>query len=135
MVYDDNTIRKYVPGTCVRGQFLAVEILISPLGDGLNFVEVIYWKPELEQMLQLNTKRVVTDGNLALTIRQMSLHADMAAGALRWGNSNQCYNSAPSARLKQLKRIRSRTIQELGDSYSRAAAEIDYILEEFSDIV
>nr|CAB3248273.1 tuberin-like [Phallusia mammillata] len=113
IVYDDSEKAHYVPGCVVKGQFLSAEIIVNPLDHGFNAVRVEYHKPEMNDILQITEKRIVSDKRLGLLVKQMALHANMAAVACRYQNKSQESVSKPFARLKQIKRIRTRVEQEM----------------------
>ncbi|XP_076800613.1 tuberin-like [Clavelina lepadiformis] len=142
VVYDDNDSPQYVPGSIYQGQFLSVEIIITPLDLGFNSVRVVYHKEEIKDMMQIREKRTVSDERLGLLVRQLSLHANMAASAYLHQKKPEYFISKPLSRLKQIKRIRSRAIQELACKNESSAARYSsldessaYPLEEFSDYV
>ena len=139
IIYDDNLPGNYVAGSIVKGQFLSVEIVISPLDLGYNLVQLVYHKPELKTVLDLEDKYTVSDDRLGLLVRQMALHASMASAAHHLKTPEK-FVSKPLSRLKQIKHIRSRALQELAwkdeDKSKRYNTSSDlYELDDFSDFV
>ncbi|XP_009861871.2 tuberin-like [Ciona intestinalis] len=134
IVYDDDTSQDYVPGCVVKGQFLSIEIIIRPKDTNFNQVELYYHKPELEAILQMTDKRIVSNDHLGMMVRQTALHANMAALAYRHKDKPGDCVSKPLSRLNQIKRIRSRAIQESGDT-SSATNNPQYQIDEFSEYI
>ena len=140
IVYDDNCPSKYVPGSVVKGQFLSVEIVITPLDLGYNSVNLVYHKSELKDILQVASYHTVTDDHLPLLVRQLALHASMASAA-HHHKTPEKFVSKALARLKQIKHIRSRALQEITwkndekiKRYKSSSSEL-YQLEDFSYFV
>ena len=140
IVYDDNDLDNYVPGSVVKGQFLSVEIIVNPLTVGYNIVTLVYHKSDLKDILQLGDKYTVSDERLGLLVRQLALHASMASAA-HHHKSSEKFVSKPMSRLKQIKHIRSRALQEIAWKNEERAKRYQssptnlYSLEDFSDFV
>ncbi|XP_066292479.1 tuberin-like isoform X2 [Branchiostoma lanceolatum] len=111
IVYNDNT-EDYKPET-IKGQFNFVNIVIMPLDNSSNLV-TIKAKKEVETMVGDASSKIISDDNLALTVRQMALHANLASMIHRSKNSPEgVYASKWLERLRQIKRIRTKVTQEL----------------------
>ncbi|KAI8479323.1 Tuberous sclerosis 2-like protein [Branchiostoma belcheri] len=111
IVYNDNT-EDYKPDT-IKGQFNFVNIVIMPLDNSSNLV-TIKAKKEVESMVGDTSSKIISDDNLALTVRQMALHANLASMIHRSKNSPEgVYASKWLERLRQIKRIRTKVTQEL----------------------
>ena len=141
VVYDDNAVGNYVPGSIVKGQFLSVEIIINPLDIGYNIINMVYHKPALKDILQMDDKYTVSDDRLGLLVRQLALHASMASAA-NHHKTPEKFVSKPLSRLKHIKHIRSRAIQEVAwksderaKRYQSSYSPDLYALEDFSDFV
>lgn len=131
IVYDDNATPSYTPGSVVKGQFLSVEIIISPQELGYNIVKLFYHKPELKTVMQPEDQYTVSDVKLALFVRQLALHASMASAAHHL-KPPEIYVSKALSRLKQLKRIRSRALQEIAWKDEEKTRKHDYTSSLFS---
>ncbi|XP_078611279.1 tuberin-like isoform X3 [Branchiostoma floridae x Branchiostoma japonicum] len=111
IVYNDNT-EDYKPDT-IKGQFNFVNIVIMPLDNSSNLV-TIKAKKEVENMVGDTSSKIISDDNLALTVRQLALHANLASMIHRSKNSPEgVYASKWLERLRQIKRIRTKVTQEL----------------------
>ncbi|XP_067859557.1 tuberin isoform X3 [Heptranchias perlo] len=111
VIYKD-TEEEYKLGT-IKGQFNFVEIIIKPLDFESNLV-TLQARKDMEGLVDTSVARIVSDKNLALLVRQMALHANMAS--LVHHNSavpSEAYASKWLARLRQIKRIRSKVYEDL----------------------
>ncbi|XP_048448771.1 tuberin-like, partial [Rhincodon typus] len=111
VIYKD-TEEEYKLGT-IKGQFNFVEIIIKPLDFESNLV-TLQARKDMEGLVDTNVARIVSDKNLPLLVRQMALHANMAS--LVHHNSavpSEAYASKWLARLRQIKRIRSKVYEDL----------------------
>ncbi|XP_038677009.1 tuberin isoform X4 [Scyliorhinus canicula] len=111
VIYKD-TEEEYKLGT-IKGQFNFVEIIIKPLDFGSNLV-TLQARKDMEGLVDTSVARIVSDKNLPLLVRQMALHANMAS--LVHHNSavpSEAYASKWLARLRQIKRIRSKVYEDL----------------------
>lgn len=145
IAYDDDNGR-YVPGSVVQGQFRSAEVVIKPLDNQTNHVRYVFHKALVEKAIGSDTGPwLISDKHLPVFVRQLALHASMAAFVcVGEGASSDEYSSKALARLKQIKRIRSRALQELErDSHASKRPENRSSqnetnfpsLEEFSDYV
>uniref|UniRef100_UPI00398E41DF tuberin isoform X6 n=1 Tax=Pristiophorus japonicus TaxID=55135 RepID=UPI00398E41DF len=111
VIYKD-TEEEYKLGT-IKGQFNFVEIIIKPLDFESNLV-TLQARKDMEGLVDTSVARIVSDKNLPLLVRQMALHANMAS--LVHHNSavpSEAYASKWLARLRQIKRIRSKVYEDL----------------------
>ncbi|XP_039262240.2 tuberin-like isoform X1 [Styela clava] len=113
IAYDDDNGR-YVPGCVIQGQFRSAEVVISPLDHGTNHVRYVFHKECVEKGIGSSLGPwLVSDHSLPVFVRQLALHASMAAFVcLGEGRGAAEYTSKTLARLKQIKRIRTRASQE-----------------------
>lgn len=102
----------YKLGT-VKGQFINACVVITPLDQGSNRVEIIC-KPELNEPLgHVKEPKTVSDRNLAILVRQQALHCSLAAQIQQTlGSKRDPYASNWLERLRQLKRIKERVVKE-----------------------
>uniref|UniRef100_A0A4W3I3C5 Tuberin n=1 Tax=Callorhinchus milii TaxID=7868 RepID=A0A4W3I3C5_CALMI len=106
IVYKD-TEEEYKLGT-IKGQFNFVEIIIKALDFESNLV-TLQARKVMEGLVDTSVARIVSDTNLPQLVRQMALHANMASVVHH--NSavpSEAYASKWLARLRQIKRIRSK---------------------------
>jgi len=107
----------YTMGT-VKGQFIYATIVVQPLEFETNKVSVLF-KPELEHHLSHLTKeKVVSDQNLAMIVRQVALHCNLAANIFQrssGGSKMEPYASNWLERLRHIKRLKAKVLNELGD--------------------
>ncbi|XP_072337688.1 tuberin isoform X2 [Scyliorhinus torazame] len=111
VIYKD-TEEEYKLGT-IKGQFNFVEIIIKPLDFESNLV-TLQARKDMEGLVDTSVARIVSDKNLPPLVRQMALHANMAS--LVHHNSavpSEAYASKWLARLRQIKRIRSKVYEDL----------------------
>ncbi|GCB60889.1 hypothetical protein scyTo_0006953, partial [Scyliorhinus torazame] len=97
----------------INGQFNFVEIIIKPLDFESNLV-TLQARKDMEGLVDTSVARIVSDKNLPPLVRQMALHANMAS--LVHHNSavpSEAYASKWLARLRQIKRIRSKVYEDL----------------------
>uniref|UniRef100_A0A8C1GP71 Tuberin n=1 Tax=Cyprinus carpio TaxID=7962 RepID=A0A8C1GP71_CYPCA len=109
VVYNDSG-EEYKLGT-IKGQFNFVEVLIKPLDYESNLV-TLQCRKDLEGLVDTSVAKIVSDRNLPLLVRQMALHANMASLVHQCrANPSDAYASKWLARLRHIKRIRTREIQ------------------------
>ncbi|CAL8330550.1 unnamed protein product [Lota lota] len=119
VVYNDSE-EEYKLGT-IKGQFNFVEVILKPLDYECNLV-TLQCRKDLEGLVDTTVAKIVSDRNLPLLVRQMALHANMASLVHQYrANPSDAYASKWLARLRHIKRIRTRA-QE--DSQSRPTAGI-----------
>ncbi|XP_041134002.1 tuberin-like isoform X2 [Polyodon spathula] len=111
VVYSDAG-EEYKLGT-IKGQFNFVEVIIKPLDYESNLV-TLQCRKDLEGLVDISVAKIVSDKNLALLVRQMALHANMASLVHQY-KSNPCdaYASKWLARLRHIKKLRTRAQQEM----------------------
>ncbi|XP_046387021.1 tuberin [Ischnura elegans] len=101
----------------VKGQFNYACVVIQPLDHGTNKVTV-KTKEELAEHIGHSEPRIISDQNVAILARQLALHANLASliscSLKAMGQSP--YASNWLERLRQIKRLRSKVIQEMQPS-------------------
>uniref|UniRef100_A0A8B9HQJ6 Tuberin n=1 Tax=Astyanax mexicanus TaxID=7994 RepID=A0A8B9HQJ6_ASTMX len=111
VVYNDSG-EEYKLGT-IKGQFNFVEVLIKPLDFESNLV-TLQCRRDLEGLVDTTVAKIVSDQNLPLLVRQMALHANMASLVHQYrANPSDAYASKWLARLRHIKRIRTRAQEEI----------------------
>ncbi|KAJ8037419.1 Tuberin [Holothuria leucospilota] len=108
IVYNESG-QKYKLGT-IKGQFNFAEIIVEPLDKETNLVTV-QAKPELEDWIGARGPWLVSDKRVALLVRQMALHANLASQIHKSqvkGNTASSFSSNWLERLRQIGRIRSK---------------------------
>ncbi|XP_048871458.1 tuberin isoform X1 [Brienomyrus brachyistius] len=111
VVYNDSG-EEYKLGT-IRGQFNFVEVIIRPLDYESNLV-TLQCRKDLEGLVDTSVAKIVSDRNLPLLVRQMALHADMASLVHQHrSNPSEAYASKWLARLRHIKKIRTRAQEEI----------------------
>ncbi|XP_067296889.1 tuberin isoform X1 [Pseudorasbora parva] len=111
VVYNDSG-EEYKLGT-IKGQFNFVEVLIKPLDYESNLV-TLQCRKDLEGLVDTSVAKIVSDRNLPLLVRQMALHANMASLVHQCRtNPSDAYASKWLARLRHIKRLRTRAQEEI----------------------
>ncbi|MEQ2235765.1 hypothetical protein ILYODFUR_005577 [Ilyodon furcidens] len=111
VVYNDSG-EEYKLGT-IKGQFNFVEVIIKPLDYECNLVS-LQCRKDLEGLVDKTVAKVVSDRNLPLLVRQMALHANMASLVHQYrANPSDAYASKWLARLRHIKRIRTRAQEDI----------------------
>ncbi|XP_036393282.1 tuberin isoform X1 [Megalops cyprinoides] len=111
VVYNDSG-EDYKLGT-IKGQFNFVEVVIRPLDYQSNLV-TLQCRKDLEGLVDTSVAKIVSDRNLPLLVRQMALHANMASLVHQnRSNPSDAYASKWLARLRHIKRIRTRAQEEV----------------------
>ncbi|KAG8015185.1 Tuberin [Nibea albiflora] len=111
VVYNDSG-EEYKLGT-IKGQFNFVEVIIKPLDYECNLV-TLQCRKDLEGLVDTTVAKIVSDGNLPLLVRQMALHANMASLVHQYrANPSDAYASKWLARLRHIKRIRTRAQEDI----------------------
>ncbi|MBN3322380.1 TSC2 protein, partial [Atractosteus spatula] len=111
VVYNDSQ-EDYKLGT-IKGQFNFVEVIIKPLDYESNLV-TLQCRKDLEGLVDTTVAKIVSDRNLPLLVRQMALHANMASLVHQYrSNPSDAYASKWLARLRHIKRIRTRAQEEI----------------------
>lgn len=103
-----------------KGQFNFACVVIHPLDHNLNRV-VVKCKNELTDLIGTTEPKVVSDQNVAILARQLALHANLASlvhHSLNSNNSNS-YASNWLERLRQIKKIKTRMVQEINNQIAR----------------
>ncbi|XP_056136184.1 tuberin isoform X2 [Lampris incognitus] len=111
VVYNDSG-EEYKLGT-IKGQFNFVEVVIKPLDYECNLV-TLQCRRDLEGLVDTTVAKIVSDRNLPLLVRQMALHANMASLVHQYrANPSDAYASKWLARLRHIKRIRTRAQEDI----------------------
>ncbi|XP_076003983.1 tuberin isoform X2 [Genypterus blacodes] len=111
VVYNDAG-EEYKLGT-IKGQFNFVEVIIKPLDYECNLV-TLQCRKDLEALVDTTVAKIVSDLNLPLLVRQMALHANMASLVHQYrANPSDAYASKWLARLRHIKRIRTRAQEDI----------------------
>nr|XP_020451690.1 tuberin isoform X2 [Monopterus albus] len=111
VVYNDSG-EEYKLGT-IKGQFNFVEVIIKPLDYECNLV-TLQCRKDLESLVDTTVAKIVSDRNLPLLVRQMALHANMASLVHQYrANPSDAYASKWLARLRHIKRIRTRAQEDI----------------------
>ncbi|KAM4750543.1 tuberin isoform 2-T3 [Anableps anableps] len=111
VVYNDSG-EEYKLGT-IKGQFNFVEVIIKPLDYECNLVS-LQCRKDLEGLVDTTVAKIVSDRNLPLLVRQMALHANMASLVHQYrANPSDAYASKWLARLRHIKRIRTRAQEDI----------------------
>ncbi|XP_023815363.1 tuberin isoform X2 [Oryzias latipes] len=111
VVYNDSG-EEYKLGT-IKGQFNFVEVIIKPLDYDCNLV-TLQCRKDLEGLVDTTVAKIVSDRNLPLLVRQMALHANMASLVHQYrANPSDAYASKWLARLRHIKRIRTRAQEDI----------------------
>ncbi|KAK0152082.1 Tuberin [Merluccius polli] len=111
VVYNDSE-EEYKLGT-IKGQFIFVEVIIKPLDYECNLV-TLQCRKDLEGLVDTTVAKIVSDRNLPLLVRQMALHANMASLVHQYrANPSDAYASKWLARLRHIKRIRTRAQEDI----------------------
>ncbi|AWP06058.1 putative tuberin-like [Scophthalmus maximus] len=111
VVYNDSG-EDYKLGT-IKGQFNFVEVIIKPLDYECNLV-TLQCRKDLEGLVDTTVAKIVSDRNLPLLVRQMALHANMASLVHQFrANPSDAYASKWLARLRHIKRIRTRAQEDI----------------------
>uniref|UniRef100_A0AAY4EA27 Tuberin n=1 Tax=Denticeps clupeoides TaxID=299321 RepID=A0AAY4EA27_9TELE len=117
VVYNDSS-EEYKLGT-IKGQFNFVEVVIKPLDYESNLV-TLQCRKDLEGLVDTSVAKIVSDRNLPLLVRQMALHANMASLVHQnRSNPSDAYASKWLARLRHIKRIRTRVSISLTQSHAQ----------------
>uniref|UniRef100_A0AAQ5YE88 Tuberin n=1 Tax=Amphiprion ocellaris TaxID=80972 RepID=A0AAQ5YE88_AMPOC len=121
VVYNDSG-EDYKLGT-IKGQFNFVEVIIKPLDYECNLV-TLQCRKDLEGLVDTTVVKIVSDCNLPLLVRQMALHANMASLVHQYrANPSDAYASKWLARLRHIKRIRTRSRSTPGISLTQGHSQ------------
>ncbi|KAM0730676.1 Tuberin [Formica fusca] len=108
----------------VKGQFNYACVVIQPLDHGTNQVTV-QAREELAEHIGHSEPKIISDQNLAILSRQLALHANLASmvcSSLKQ-NSHNPYASNWLERLRHIKRLRNRVLQESVNNNPDTAAD------------
>jgi tuberous sclerosis protein 2 len=139
IVYNDSG-EDYRMGT-IKSQFNFVNIMIQPLDQGTNCVTV-QTKPEIEDMIGHTDTKIISDVNLALLVRQMAIHANLASTIYVRQKLHPMnpYASNWLERLRWIRTMRERTTTERAKSEPvevrlMASTSKPITCDDFSDFV
>uniref|UniRef100_A0A8D2ZRL4 Tuberin n=1 Tax=Scophthalmus maximus TaxID=52904 RepID=A0A8D2ZRL4_SCOMX len=134
VVYNDSG-EDYKLGT-IKGQFNFVEVIIKPLDYECNLV-TLQCRKDLEGLVDTTVAKIVSDRNLPLLVRQMALHANMASLVHQFrANPSDAYASKWLARLRHIKRIRTRTRSQTSNpETSGQRKRLVSTVDDFTDFV
>ncbi|KAK7507156.1 hypothetical protein BaRGS_00001091 [Batillaria attramentaria] len=111
IVYNDSG-EDFKLGT-LSGQFNFVNIVIHPLDHGGNAVTLLA-KQDIADILGHTHPKIVSDTNLALLVRQIAVHCNMASFILKHQKQEiEPFASNVLERLRSIKRLRQRVLNEL----------------------
>ncbi|XP_030752123.1 tuberin isoform X2 [Sitophilus oryzae] len=123
----------------IRSQFNFACIIIQPLDHNINRV-VVKIKDELQDLAVVGSDvKVVSDQNVAILVRQIALHANLAslvAKSLKH-SPNDPYASNWLERLRKIKNVRSKVLDELKaeeqNSYPSEESKSRKQMEDFTN--
>ncbi|XP_064478930.1 tuberin-like isoform X2 [Ornithodoros turicata] len=96
------------------GEFANACVIIEPRGFAVNIVS-LKGKPEVMELLKHSDAQIVPDNSLSLYVRQLALHANIAATIVHKANSKHVYVNNWHERLRHIKRIHERLTAGKGD--------------------
>jgi tuberous sclerosis protein 2 len=122
--------------TTFRSQVTLAYIIVEPLDYCCNKVEVKV-KSDLLKIIGSNEVIIVSDQSVSILVRQLAIHADLAATVL---NSLRSHATDPYAsnwleRLRKLKNLREKVVQEIKNrkDAQKGFSEEKDIVEDFTD--
>ncbi|XP_075230715.1 TSC complex subunit tuberin isoform X2 [Lycorma delicatula] len=103
----------------VKGQFNYACVVVQPLEHDCNEV-MVKAKEELVQHIGHSEPKIVSDKNVSILARQLALHANLASMISRSlsTDGSDPYASNWLERLRQIKRIRNKVLQEMNTEVS-----------------
>ncbi|XP_066913474.1 tuberin-like [Clytia hemisphaerica] len=108
IIYDDSE-NGYSFGT-IKGQFNYAEIVIRPVEYANN---VVYVRLKQNSKIICLNSQTISDSNLAILVRQMAIHTNMALVTEKGGEkTTNAFASNWLQRLRQIKRIRTKVDNE-----------------------
>ncbi|XP_041363648.1 tuberin-like isoform X2 [Gigantopelta aegis] len=139
IVYNDSG-EDYTIGT-IKGQFNYVNIVIRPLDYETNAV-TLQTKEDIAEILGHTDTKIISDANLALLVRQIAMHCNLASLVLQ---RQQVQPQDPFAsnwleRLRQIKRIHQKVQQEESSVHGKTSSPKSRLhtrsfMEDFTDYV
>ncbi|XP_060521768.1 tuberin [Cylas formicarius] len=121
----------------IKSQFNFASIIIQPLDHSTNRV-VVKVKDDLKDLVFVGEPKLVSDQNLAVLVRQLALHSNLAslvAKSLKHSR-NDPYASNWLERLRKIKNVRNKVLQEQKNKDADVFPADDKakkILEDFTD--
>ncbi|KAK7793760.1 hypothetical protein R5R35_000957 [Gryllus longicercus] len=112
----------------VKGQFNYACVVVQPLDHATNIVTV-KTRDELSDIIGHSEPKIMSDQNVAVLARQLALHANLASMVSR---SLKAQGQGPYAsnwleRLRQIKRLRNKVLQETVTSSSDSSSGGDLL--------
>ncbi|XP_076345380.1 TSC complex subunit tuberin isoform X3 [Tachypleus tridentatus] len=99
--------------TTIKGQFVYACVIIQP-GDFNSNIITVKTKQELQEIIGHCDPHIVSDHSLSIYVRQLALHANLACSIFKsTTSSSEPYISNWLERLRQLKRLRTKILQEI----------------------
>ncbi|XP_013790391.1 tuberin-like [Limulus polyphemus] len=99
--------------TTIKGQFVYACVIIQP-GDFNSNIVTVKTKQELLEIIGHCDPHIVSDHSLSIYVRQLALHANLACSIFKsTTSSSEPYISNWLERLRQLKRLRTKILQEI----------------------
>ncbi|XP_067671125.1 tuberin-like isoform X1 [Haliotis asinina] len=142
IVYNDSG-EDYKMGT-IKGQFNYVNIVIRPLDYESNAV-TLQTKEDIADILGHTDTKIISDSSLALLVRQIAMHCNLASMVLQRQQSQpqDPFASNWLERLRQIKRIRQKArLEERGDNDAVLTEDTEQkpfrgrsFVEDFTDYV
>ncbi|RZF45475.1 hypothetical protein LSTR_LSTR009346 [Laodelphax striatellus] len=128
----------------LKAQFSYASVVVRPLEHDCNEV-LVKARDDLVEHIGHTEPKIVSDKNVALLARQLALHANLASMISQSlsNNRNDPYASNWLERLRQIKRIKNRAVQELsaqgsssgnlGPNADRMNANMRMQVEDFTE--
>ncbi|CAH1794876.1 unnamed protein product [Owenia fusiformis] len=134
IVYN-NSQESYQIGT-IKGQFNYVNIVIQPLDHASNAVTV-QTAQDITSIIGHTDTKIVSDQHLAVLVRQMAIHADLASVILQRQKSmpKDPYASNWLERLRKIKHLRSKLLQDGAKSPTSSPSKSHHGMDDFTDFV
>ncbi|XP_060063485.1 tuberin-like isoform X3 [Ylistrum balloti] len=132
IVYNDSG-EDYKIGA-IKGQFNYVNIMIKPLDHESNAV-TLQAKEDIAEILGHKDTKIISDANLPDLVRQIAVNCDLASLVLQRQQSQpqDPFASNWLERLRQIKRIRMKTLTEEGNQVEQPAKQQE--LGDFTEFV
>jgi len=105
----------------IKAQFNYAVVVVEPLEHGSNQV-IVKARDELVQHICHTDYKIISDHSVAILARQLALHSNLASMIVSQMNikGREPFASNWLERLRQIKRLQSKLVQELGSSDERS---------------